>query len=294
MEGTILGVQNTGGETVTFGLEVDFTVIGLSNNVPIAFSMPAGDLPKYFSIDVSTNALYASFELTSLSGNLDLVLKKDLPFPDTLLLDYESLNPGQSDEFIEIDTWSAPVPLAPGRWFVGVFNLEPTAVHALIVFKESVTPPESLHFSKWELANDQLCLTWNSVAGRDYELLGKTELQDPTWLVATPKISAAGSVTTQCVPLASGLNFFFVREAKPAPIRSIRIQSISYDATGVTLSWVGEASAVFQVDWSADARTWSRFTDLLTSPDGVFWFVDDGSQTGGLDQTRLYRVLQVP
>jgi subtilisin-like proprotein convertase family protein len=289
-----LGVQNTGGETATFGLEVDFTVIGLSNNVPIAFSMPAGDLPRYFSVDVSTNALYASFELSALSGNLDLVLKKDLPFPDTLVLDYESLNPGQSDEFIEIDTWSVPVPLAPGRWFVGVFNLEPAAVHAMIVFKESATPPESLHFSKWELTNDQLCLTWNSVAGRDYELLGKTELQDPTWLDATPKISAAGSVTTQCVPLASGLKYFIVREAKPQPIQSIRINSISYDATGVTLSWMGEANAMFQVDWSADARTWSRFTDLLSSPDGNFRFLDDGSQTGGLDQTRLYRVLQVP
>jgi hypothetical protein len=229
-----------------------------------------------------------------LSGNLDLVLKKDLPFPDTLLFDYGSFNPSQSDEVIEINSGSVPVPLAPGRWYVGVFNLEPTTVNAKIVFRESATPPESLHFSKWEITNDEVCLTWNSVAGRDYELLGKTELQDPIWLEATPKISAAGSVTTQCVPYTSGLKFFIVREAKTPTIQSIRITSISYDATGVTLSWVGEPSALFQVDWSADARTWSSFTDLLSSPDGNFQFLDDGSQTGGLDQTRLYRVFQVP
>jgi subtilisin-like proprotein convertase family protein len=289
-----LGVQNTSGETVSFGLEVNFTVIGLSNNFPINFSMPAGDLPKYFSVDVSTNGLYASFELTGLNGNLDLVLKKDLPFPDAVVFDYESANPNWSDEFIEIDSGSVPVPLAPGHWFMGVFNLEPTTVNGMIVFKESTTPPESLHFLRSELANDQICLTWNSVVGRDYELLGKTELQDPTWLEASPKILAVASVTTQCVPFASGLRFFIVREAKPSPIQSIRINSISYDATGVTLNWVGEPTALFQVDWSADARDWSRFTDLLSSPDGNFWFLDDGSRTGGLGGIRFYRVLQVP
>jgi len=195
---------------------------------------------------------------------------------------------------IEIDSGSLPVPLAPGRWFVGVFNLDTTAVDAMIVYKESATQPESLHFSTWEIANDQVCLTWNSMSGRVYELLGKAELQNATWLKAAPNITATGFSTTECVPLASGLKFFFVREAKPSPIQSVRISSISYDATGVTLNWTGEASAVFQVDWSTDGRAWSRFTDLLTSPDGNFWFHDDGSQTGGMDQTRLYRVLQVP
>ena len=81
-------------------MEVDFTVIGLTNSFPVNFSMSPGDLPKYFSVDVSTNALYASFELTGLNGNLDLVLKKDLPFPDAVQFYYASFNPHRSDVFI--------------------------------------------------------------------------------------------------------------------------------------------------------------------------------------------------
>ena len=124
--------------------------------------------------------------------------------------------------------------------------------------------------------------------------MGKAELQDPTWLKTGPTIAATGSTTTQCVPLTSGLKFFIVREATPPPIQSIRIASISYSVAGVMLGWVADASASFRVEWSPDGRSGSQFADPLTSPTGSFSFLDDGSQTGGLDQMRLYRVVQVP
>ena len=92
----------------------------------------------------------------------------------------------------------------------------------------------------------------------------------------------------------SGLKFFIVREATPPPIQSIRITNISYSVTGVMLGWVADASASFKVEWSPDGLNWLQFADLLTSPNGSFWFLDDGSQTGGLDQMRFYRVEQVP
>ena len=39
---------------------------------------------------------------------------------------------------------------------------------------------------------------------------------------------------------------------------------------------------------------WSAFTDVVTSTNGVFWFLDDGSQSGGLTGPRYYRLQQLP
>jgi hypothetical protein len=115
-----LGVQNTNATAVTFSIQVDFDVTPLTNASPIV--SPSGPYQRYFSFDVGSNITGVTFQLTNLAGNLDMVVRKGLPFPDLASFDYGSFNPGRVDEVINIFTNSDPFPLGPGRYYIGVFN----------------------------------------------------------------------------------------------------------------------------------------------------------------------------
>jgi subtilisin family serine protease/subtilisin-like proprotein convertase family protein len=117
-----LGVRNPNSVPVTVAVQVDFDVTPLTNAIPLSSVMPASLLPRYFSFDVSTNAVGAIFQLLNLSGDVNLVARKGLPFPAPYDLDYGSFNPGTNDENIIVFTNSTPVPLSSGRWYLGVFN----------------------------------------------------------------------------------------------------------------------------------------------------------------------------
>jgi hypothetical protein len=64
----------------------------------------------------------------------------------------------------------------------------------------------------------------------------------------------------------------------------------------VLLQWVGDGGANFQVQWatSPDAGSWFTFSQIATSATGEFTFLDDGSESGGLEEPRFYRLLRVP
>jgi hypothetical protein len=102
--------------------------------------MPVSLLPRYFSFDVSTNAVGAIFQLLNLSGDVNLVARKGLPFPAPFDLDYGSFNPGTNDENILVFTNSTPVPLSPGEWYLGVFNASSTPVSYTILATEYPYP----------------------------------------------------------------------------------------------------------------------------------------------------------
>jgi len=67
-------------------------------------------------------------------------------------------------------------------------------------------------------------------------------------------------------------------------------------ANGVLLEWSTSASNHFQVQWAAslDPPVWNTFTNILTPTNGSASFCDDGSQCGGLDGPRYYRLEQLP
>ncbi len=119
-----IGIENPCGSgsnaTVVFKIEFDLTA--LSNGVPVTSTNLGNDVPRYFSFDVSTNALAVSFQLTNMSGNFDLIARRGGPLPTPFNFDYGSFSPGTQDEQIIVFTNSIPVPLAPGRWYLGVFN----------------------------------------------------------------------------------------------------------------------------------------------------------------------------
>ena len=76
----------------------------------------------------------------------------------------------------------------------------------------------------------------------------------------------------------------------------VRITSITRDTNGVLLQWLAPTNSQFQAQWtpSLTPPAWTTFTNILTSTNGVFSFLDDGSQSDGLAGPRYYRLQQLP
>jgi hypothetical protein len=135
-----LGVQNLGAGTVNFSIEVDFDITTLTNGVPLTNTLAAVGLPHYYQYDVSSNAIAVAFEILRPNGNVDLFAHKGPPLPDELNFDYVSARPGTNNEAIVVITNSTPVPLTPGRWYLGVFNNDVAPVTYIIRATESGPP----------------------------------------------------------------------------------------------------------------------------------------------------------
>jgi subtilisin family serine protease/subtilisin-like proprotein convertase family protein len=93
-----------------------------TNTVPFTFPPTASLETDYYRFEVSTNALRADFEVIPVNGNVDLAVRRELPLPTSLAADYWSLNGGATNEFLRLTELTAPVPLGPGTWYLGVFN----------------------------------------------------------------------------------------------------------------------------------------------------------------------------
>ena len=110
----------------------------MSLRLPTAFpytsTLTSNSVPRYFSYDVTPNEAAVSFQLTNLSANVDLVIRRGLPFPTPASNDYGSFNPGTNDETVIVRTNSDPIPLKPGRYYLGVFNSSTTnAAYTIVV-----------------------------------------------------------------------------------------------------------------------------------------------------------------
>jgi subtilisin-like proprotein convertase family protein len=123
-----LGVANTNTHAASVVLEVDYDITGLTNNIPLTSALATNETVRYFSFDVSTNAIEASFQLLQLSGNADLVVRKGVPLPTLTSSSYGSFNTENQDENIYVLTNSLPVPLTAGRWYLGVIKRDSGAV----------------------------------------------------------------------------------------------------------------------------------------------------------------------
>ncbi|MSU58758.1 MAG: hypothetical protein EXS35_11410 [Pedosphaera sp.] len=123
-----LGVQNPGLTTVTFAIEVDFDITPLTNAISLDAVLAAGTLPRYFSYDVSSNAFATAFEIIGPTTNVDLAVRYGVPLPTLTSYDYLGANPSSQNENVIVATNSpytvnsSPVPLTPGRWYLGAFN----------------------------------------------------------------------------------------------------------------------------------------------------------------------------
>ncbi len=115
------------------------------------------------------------------------------------------------------------------------------------------------------------------------------------------KWGGAGNVTVNAGNFDGWLDEIVVRskvagyDSVPRTFAPPSIASLNRATNGMRLSWTATAGSQFQVQWrpSASAGTWTTFTNLITSTNGSYTFLDNGTQTGGLASMRFYRLLQL-
>ena len=107
-----------------FTLSVNFGVIPtLQNLVPVSSNLAAiSTVPQYYQFYVNASTPPVSFLLYNLTGNAELVASQGYPLPTTSSFNYISANPGTQSDDITVTSTSAPVPLSPGWWYLGVYN----------------------------------------------------------------------------------------------------------------------------------------------------------------------------
>lgn len=274
-------------------------IITLENGIPYPNSNDGvAQLEDYYRYVVSGAGARAQFDILNPTADVTLVVRKGLPPADLSNYDYWSANVNTNDEMIVIYTNSAPVALSPGNWFVSAVNNSGGPVSYTIKATEWPTTGLPLDMQGEVVDGRFFCITWNSLVGARYVVQGRQSFSQPGWEDISSTITAADVQTTFCVPLPSQYSFFRVVEGLVLSdyVPPVFIDSIDVDTNGVTLTWFAPLTYAFEVQWkpALTAPNWTSFTNRVTATGPVFRFLDDGSQTGGLDPLRYYRLQAFP
>jgi hypothetical protein len=127
----LLAVYNLELKPISFSIRASYPPAGpivraLADNVPLRSTIAADmfGLPQeleYFSFTVQPEMTNVTFSLKPLDGSADLLLRQG-QLPTVNDFDYVSTAPGLTPDVLVLDVESQPVPLAPGQWFLGVYN----------------------------------------------------------------------------------------------------------------------------------------------------------------------------
>jgi subtilisin family serine protease/subtilisin-like proprotein convertase family protein len=190
-----LCLTNPNAVEVTFAFQVEFDITALTNGIPLSSTLGTnrfGGFIRYFSYDVSTNnPAGLAFDLFPLTGDVDLVARLGrLPLPQ---FDYGSFNFGTNDENITLLPDTVPVPLTPGRWYLGViladvlpvdYTIQATeytnSLSAIITLTNAVPYPNS-NLGVAPIEDYYRFVVTDPVARLQFEILGATA--DMTLLV---------------------------------------------------------------------------------------------------------------
>jgi subtilisin-like proprotein convertase family protein len=304
-----LAVENpcANGTNATFGIEVNFSanVIRLTNMVPYTNFISAAStnslLPSQQSqsyvYTVSTNAARAQFEILEFpTSDMTLVARLGLPPPTLFSFDLASDNPSTNGELIVVLTNSTPVSLQPGDWYLTAYNVGAGPAAYTIMASEWPVTGRPFTITNFDASSNSFCITWTSLPGVHYFVEGIPTLASRPWIAMSPTITAVDYSTTFCIPLPSPFHFFRVTEGLslvdiPGPPPSVNAQVTT---NGVLLTWIGPATASYHVQWTPTITppVWNTFTNVVTSTNTSFSFLDDGTQSGGLGGTRFYQVIQ--
>ena len=291
------GVQNTNAGPVSFAFEADFDVPVLADGVPVSGAVRAGAPPRYYAFDVSAQATMVSFQLMNLSGNAGLYAGYGLPFPTPTAFDFASAGPSTNGQQILVLTDSTPVPLAPGPWYLGVFNSDTNTISYTILATEFNIFATNVVILDYQVSTNSLCLTWGSTPGSYYYVQGATNPAGTNWTNLSRTLVAADVQTSFCIAMPSPFQYFLIQQGIPPSgnLPPVTITGVSVVPAGTELEWQAPANSQFQVQWSPalGPASWSTFPGLITSPTGEYSFLDDGSQTGGLPAV-YYRLLELP
>ena len=111
-------------------------------------------------------------------------------------------------------------------------------------------------------------------------------------------IIATNDLTTYCVPLPNPWSFFLVEEGDALfnPIVNTNAPaalSVTSSSKGSLVRFSANVNQRFQLQWTDSLRSpaWNTFDKVVTSTNGLYQFLDDGSQSGGLNAKRIYRAV---
>jgi subtilisin-like proprotein convertase family protein/subtilisin family serine protease len=298
-----LAVENTSLVPAAFTVYVDFDLatfppaVDLTNGIPYCTINPVPLGLDYYRFTISSNSVRAQFDLRNLSGDMTLLLRRDLP-PTLAIFDYLSANVFTNDEVITVFDYSQPVPLTPGDWYVAAANLSTGPVNYCVTAREWATYGTNIVITNVFLGTNSFCVEWTSLEGVPYVVEGITNLTSTNWVAVSPTVFGTGATTTYCVPLPSPYQFFRVREGQelnpyvPPP----SITRIRQRFNGIEITWSGPPGQQYQVEWSPTLipAVWTPFTEIVTSVTGVYQYLDDGSQTAGFGPVRYYRLVLLP
>jgi hypothetical protein len=157
----------------------------------------------------------------------------------------------------------------------------------------SATGPVSLFFNQSQLPTgtnaSDYALLLNSVGGIGVPILTTN---------STPRLVRGGRYylgvyNGGTAPVTVVVRVDFLLEQEVVSESDI---TITRGPGGIVLEWTGPVGTKYQVEWTPSLvpATWSAFSGTVTSADGHYLFVDDGSQTGGLGPARFYRFRRLP
>ena len=294
-----LAIQNTNPSTVSVSLVIDFdaeTVITLSAATPYAKINPGPlNSSDFYRYVVSLDAVRVQFEVNGPTSDVTLVARKGPPLPSLSSYDFISANPGTNDEQIVIYDYSRPVPLN-GEWFLTVVNVTGSPAAYTIMATEFQDYGTNLVLSGPTVDTNGICFSWNSLPGIHYVLQGKINVTEADWTNLSSTITASDYTTGYCLSSPSPFAYFRVVESLALVPAIPIISTVTAVSRGTLLQWTDPTNLTFQVQWTPALvpANWQPFSARVTSTTGIFQFLDDGSQTGGLSSPRFYRLRQEP
>jgi len=253
----------------------------------------------YYHFPVSAGSLRAQFELLQPSGDVTLVLKKDLPLPDLLDSTYISARGGASDELVFLFDYSTPVALTNGDWYLGVVNATGTTNVYTAQVTEYPVYGTNFEFSTSMVLTGALCLTWtNALTNATYYVQGADSPNPPYWVPVPPSIRATTSNLTWCVPVPAPFSNLRLTEGLvPAIYPALsNLDGTPLPTNGFGVRWSAPADQRFRLEASEPLTplSWQALETNFISTNGLFEYLDTGTNTGGLGPYRFYRFLQLP
>ena len=298
----------------------------LTNGVPQTNTVPAGNF-DYFLINVPTNADFATNQLLSATGPLNVWFNQTVPPTGTGAGDYALLTDAASGISI-LSTTSAPTNIVPGgSYWLGVQNTNSFAVtfslevnfHLLPATNTSISI-SSITFTNLGGTNGFL-LRWFAATNDVFQVQWEDALSPADWQFFMNFIYYTGPATP-----TNGLFTFFDDGSQTPPglptLRFYRIVLVgSYPSThtnavsissitstnvagtnGFRLNWSAPTNYLIEVQWTTNlvpVVAWQTFPDIIAystfvSPtNSLFDLFDNGSQ-GGLGPIKFYRLIVLP
>ncbi len=273
------------------------SVVTLTNWIafqPQAVLAPGG--VNYYRFEVPEGSVRAQFEVEQPTSDLTLAVRRGLPLPTIENWDYLSSNASSNSELTVVYDFSRPVPLTSGEWYLAVLNESASPALYSVRAGVGVEYGTNTEIVDLEIVNSNLCLTWASLPGAHYYVLGRADGEVGDWLPISAEIIAEGLTTRWCGPLSGGSGFFRVVEGLllfPPPLMITRVGETE---NGPQLAWNAPANTRFRVEWSPslEAPRWQTFTNPIPSTGTNYLFLDDGLGAGGFEAQRFYRLRWLP